>query len=124
MAKKLIVLRNMPDDEIEDIHALLKENGIDYYETPAGNWGISMPALWVENTAEFDQARSLLDEYENDRQQRVKAEYEQLVREGKARTIWDEIREKPFRFLLYTGFIGFILYFSIHPFLNFLSTDP
>jgi hypothetical protein len=120
MAKKLIVIRNMPDDELSDIHALLTDNQIEYYETPAGNWGISMPAFWVSNDSDFPRAKALLQTYEDERQKRVRAEYNALKQTGKQRTVFDEIREKPLRFLLYMAFIGFLLYFSLHPFLNLL----
>ena len=121
MAKKLIVMRNMPDDEVEDIEALLSDNDIAFYQTPAGNWGISMPAFWVRDDAEYPRARALLDRYQEARQQRVRAEYEMLKREGKQRTIVDEIREKPLRFLITIAFIGFLLYITLYPFINFLS---
>jgi len=121
MAKKLIVTRNMPDDEVEDIERLLRENGIPFYLTPAGNWGISLPAFWVESSDDYPRARRLLDDYEAERQQRVRAEYEAQKRAGTQRTIFDEMREHPLRFLITVAFIGFLLYITLHPFINFLS---
>lgn len=121
MAKKLIIMRNMPDDEVEDIASLLTDNGIAFYQTPAGNWGISMPAFWIEDANEYPRAKVLLDRYEAARQQRVREEYEALKRAGKQRTMIDEIREKPLRFLITMAFIVFLLYLTLHPFINFLS---
>ena len=39
MATLLFRLRHVPDDEADDVRALLEENGIDFYETTPGNWG-------------------------------------------------------------------------------------
>ncbi len=123
MAKKLIVMRNMPADEIEEIEKLLDAHDIAFYQTPAGNWGISMPAFWVEKDEDFPRARALLDDYAVERQKRVRAEYEALRREGRHRTIIDEIREYPLRFLITMAFIGFLLYLTLYPFIDFLSAS-
>lgn len=125
MAKKLINTRNMPEDEVEDIEALLKQHDIDFYLTPPGNWGISLPAFWVERNADYPRARELLDEYEAQRQRRVRAEYQLLKQKGMQRTLLDEIREYPLRFLITIAFIGFLLYVTLYPFINFLApNDP
>ena len=121
MAKKLIITRNMPDDEVADIERLLRDNDIPFYLTPAGNWGISVPAFWVESADDYPRARKLLDDYEAARQQRVRAEYEAQKRAGTQRTIIDEIREYPLRFLITIAFIGFLLYVTLYPFIDFLS---
>ena len=47
MALLLFRLRNVPDDEADEVRHLLNENSIEFYETSAGNWGISMPAIWL-----------------------------------------------------------------------------
>ncbi len=122
MARKLIVMRNMPDDEVEEIEALLSAHDIPFYQTPPGNWGISMPAFWVERDEDYPRARALLDEYGAARQQRVRAEYERRRRAGRHRTVIDEIREYPLRFLITMAFIGFLLYLTLYPFVGFLSS--
>jgi len=48
MSKILFRLNGVSEDEIEDVRELLTEHDIDFYETPPGNWGISMPAIWVK----------------------------------------------------------------------------
>jgi multidrug efflux pump subunit AcrA (membrane-fusion protein) len=80
-----------------------------------------MPAFWVKDDTEYPRAKALLDRYQEARQLRVRAEYEALKREGKQRTIVDEIREKPLRFLITIAFIGFLLYITLYPFIHFLS---
>ncbi len=38
MATQLVKLRNVPEDELEEIYALMEANDIEVYETSAGNW--------------------------------------------------------------------------------------
>ena len=120
MSAQLFRLRNVPDDEAEEIRQLLHEHGIDFYETPAGNWGISMPALWLndENAHELDRAKALIETYQEERAVRKRAEYEQLRRERRHRTIIDVLRERPLEVLFYVLIAALILYFSTKPFLD------
>jgi hypothetical protein len=118
MSVRIFNLRGVPDDEAEDIRELLSNHSIDYYETPAGNWGISMPSLWLQDREQFDQARQLIDSYQAQRSERVRAEHAQLRNEGKHRTFFDEIRQHPLRVLVYVLFGLVILYFSTKPFIG------
>ncbi len=81
MAKILFRLHGVPDDEADDVRELLANHGIDFYETSAGNWGVSMPAIWLINEDQFEKARALLDTYQNERTHRMRAEYARLERE-------------------------------------------
>ena len=92
MPVKLFSLRGVPEDEAEDIRQLLRNNDVDYYETPAGNWGISMPALWLRDESQLTTAKSLVDDYQQQRLQNARADYEQQKREGTHRTFFDEIK--------------------------------
>jgi uncharacterized protein DUF6164 len=113
MAKLFFSLRNVPADEAEDVRELLEQHQIDYYETSAGNWGISMPALWLNNEEDYPIATQLLDDYQEKRRLEQRALYQALKQAGKHRRINDVIREKPLLFLLSVGFSAFILYISI-----------
>ena len=119
MSKLLFRLRNVPEDEAQEVRDLLEVNNIDYFETHAGNWGISMPALWIKQDDQFDSARELLDEYQTARGARVREQYELSRRRGEARTMWHSFMENPLRFLLYTGLAGLVLFFSLRFFLSF-----
>ena len=118
MSTKLFALNGVPDDEAEDVRALLTAGGIDFYETPAGNWGISAPAIWLKDGRQLEKARALLDTYQHERQTRVREEYAQLQRQGRQRTILDVIRENPLRFFVYLAAIAVIVYFSTKPFMD------
>lgn len=110
MSTLLFSLRGVPDDEATEIRGLLTEHNIDYYETSAGNWGVSMPALWIINNEELIVAQQLLNEYHHQRAIEQREIYEQLKKEGKHTKLIDVFREKPFRFLIYLGAIAFVLY--------------
>jgi len=118
MAKQLFILRGVPDDEVEEIRALLSEQQIGFYETPAGSWGMSMPAFWVKDESQFDLARQLLDEYQAQRQILAREEYLALKQQGKQRSVIDLFKEQPLRYLLYLIFTAVVLYLSISPFLK------
>jgi hypothetical protein len=119
MPVKLFKLRNVPDDEAEDVRHLLTDHDIDFYETYAGGWGISMPAIWLQDADQLAQAIALIEEYQNKRTVQAKSEYAQLKKEGKHRTVMDKIRENPVQFVLLFFLSLFILYVSLAPFLQF-----
>ena len=121
MATQLVKLRHMPADELEEIHALMEAHDIEVYETTAGNWGISMPALWLSNDEQLSQAKALLEQYGEERFQRVHDEYETLKAEGKARTFLDIARENPFRYIAYLVMIAALVYISLVPFLSLIA---
>jgi len=112
-------LRNVPDDEAEEIRQLLSDNGVEYYETPAGNWGISMPSLWLndENAHQRDRAKALIDTYQEERAIRIRKEYDELKAQGKHRTMLDVVKEQPLELLFYTALAALVLYLSSLPFL-------
>ena len=119
VSKLLFKLRGAPEDEAEEIRALLDNSGIDYFETSGGRWGLGMPALWVVDENRFHEARALIDRYQEQRRIRHLNAHEQLIKEGKAKTFLDGIKEDPFRFILYLAIIATVAYLSIKPFVDF-----
>ena len=121
MSKQIFRLRNVPDDEAEEIRLLLREHGIEFYETPGGNWGISMPALWLndENEHRAEEAKGLIEQYQEERTVRIRREYEKLKQQGKHRRLSDVFRERPLEFIFYLLIVALILYLSTKPFLDF-----
>lgn len=118
MAVRFFSLHDVPEDEAEEVKALLNGAGIEFYETPAGNWGISTPAIWLRDVARQGEARALLDAYQVQRAQRMHAEYERQVANGTQRTLLDVIRDNPLRFVVYVTVILTIAYFSTVPFID------
>ncbi|MFQ5345430.1 MAG: DUF6164 family protein [Mariprofundus sp.] len=117
MAEKLFKLRNVPEDEAEDIRQLLQSHGIEYYETEAGGWGISMPAIWIHDHNRMEEARGLIDAYQQERTRQARDTFQSLKAAGKQRRMRDKICENPVQFLLFLLMALFILYVSLAPFM-------
>lgn len=116
MAKLIFKLRNVPEDEAQDIRQLLFDNEIKFYETHAGNWGIGMAGIWVSDNEQYIQAMVLIEEYQKQRSDKFHKEYADLKDSGLAPTLLSNIFISPFRFLVYIFSIVVILYISIIPF--------
>ena len=91
MAKLLFHLRNVPDDEADDVRALLAAHGFDWYETRPGPWGISGGALWLRDADAHADARRLLDDYQLRRREQAR---ELEAREGRQGFL-ELLRERP-----------------------------
>jgi hypothetical protein len=116
MSRLLIKLRHAPDDEIQEIRSLLQEHRIEFYETQPGPWGVSAPGIWLNDERHYERAKTLLDEYEENRFREKRAEYERLRRAGRHRTLLQNLLERPVQVILYSLIAGLILYFSVSPF--------
>ena len=107
MSKLLLNLHNVPDDEADDVRALLDARRIAYYETPPSFWGVSFGGIWVTEEADFAEAKRALDDYEQQRSDRVRAEYAAAKREGTAQTFIGILRSDPMRVAL--ALLGILL---------------
>lgn len=119
MSKILFKLRDVPDDEAQEVRELLERNEIEYYETLGGNWGISLPALWLKKEAQQNRARELLDAYQRDRAGRAREEYERSRLRGNPSARRTNFAESPLRFSAYLGLIALVLFLSLGFFLSF-----
>ncbi len=113
MAKLLFSLRGVPDDEADEVRDLLSTHEFDYYETSAGNWGVSMPALWISNDGELAKARELLDVYQQSRAISQRAKYLELKQQGKHTSVFQRIKNEPLSFVGYLAAIALVVYASI-----------
>ena len=107
-------LRNVPDEEGEDVRGLLDEAGIDWYETTAGNWGIALPGIWVANPAQAEQARLLINHYQRELDARARNPAAQP-------SFLERLGERPVAVISIVAFCVFVLYISIHPFVQLAS---
>ncbi|MFW6434740.1 MAG: DUF6164 family protein [Halovenus sp.] len=119
MARRLMNLRHVPDDEAEEVRALLAELGFDTYETPPSRWGLSMGAIWLRDESQLPAAREALARYQRERRRKARETHEQQKRDGTAETMAGLFRRDPLRVILYLALVGGILYFSIRPFFSF-----
>ncbi|MCW8876196.1 MAG: DUF6164 family protein [Kangiellaceae bacterium] len=116
MAKLLFKLNGVPDDEADEIREVLDGNEIDYYETSAGSWGLSFAGIWLKQEDQFEQARSLIDEYQEQRYHKVQTERRIKIESGEYPTYWQSVLHSPIKILLVLAFVSAVLYFSVRPF--------
>lgn len=119
MSILLFSLRGVPEDEADEIRELLIANELDYYETSAGNWGVSMPAIWLKENEDIDKARQLLNEYHQHRLVTQREKYQQLKEAGQNISVINNIKNNPLRFIGYVAAMLFTLYVSIRMVLEF-----
>lgn len=117
MSKLLFNLRNVPDDEAEEVRALLDANAIRTYETRPSPFGISAGAIWLQDEAQHADAKRLLADYQASRRDRVRAEDDEERREGRIPTLLGSARAQPRSMLLLLIAIAAVLAISAWPFL-------
>jgi len=115
MATLLFKLRNVPDDEAEEIRTILQQNNIDFYETNAGSWGISLPAIWLHSNAQLEQGKQLIAAYQLERSKKAQELHAQQCKQGTQRTIFTLINESPIKWFAYLFAILFVLYLATIP---------
>ncbi|MDQ6955441.1 MAG: DUF6164 family protein [Mariprofundaceae bacterium] len=115
MSTLLFKLRNVPDDEAEEIRKLLRQNNIDYYETTAGTWGISLAALWLHHNRHLEKAKELIAHYQVTRAEHAQQTYAKQCAEGTQRTIFTLIQDAPIKWIAYLFGILFVLYLATIP---------
>ena len=116
MAKLLLNLRYVPDDEADEVRALLEAHEIEYYETAPSLWGVSAGGIWVRHDRDAAAARQVMANYQEQRRTRAREEYESSKRSGAA-TFWATFRAHPLRTIVMLLGIALVLALSAVPFL-------
>ena len=109
MSKLLLNLRNVPDDEADDVRAMLDTHRIKFYETRPSMWGISAGGIWVTDDADIVQSKRLMADYQQQRGTRARAEHAAAKRAGTAETLVSVVRAEPVRVALLALAILFVL---------------
>jgi len=123
MAKLLFKLNQVPDDEAFEVRVMLEEQGVEFYETSSGNWGVSLAAIWLSDPADYDWAKSLLDDYQAERVVRMRAELAQREAEGGADNFAARAGRRPLQVLSILVFIAIVGYVSIAPFIGMFGAE-
>ena len=113
MAVLFFSLRGVPNDEAEDVRELLQENEIDYYETSAGSFGISMPAIWLYHQEDLEKIQPVFAEYQRQRFITQRTLYQELKKQGEIGGFLQYTLKQPLQFVIYTSVIVLTLYVSI-----------
>ena len=111
MAKLLLNLRNVPDDEAAEVRAMLDAHQIAFYETRPSIWGVSAGGIWVTEDAAFANARRAMDDYQQQRSARARAEYAAAKRAGTAETFVSMLRAEPVRVVI--SVLGILVVLSL-----------
>lgn len=118
MARLLFRLNGAPEDEVREVRELLTEHRIEFYETDAGRWGVSVAGIWLPDDTQLERAQALLDAYQAERTHRIRAHFEAQRLAGRHDTLAARLWRHPLQTLLYAIAIGAILYLSIAPFVS------
>lgn len=111
-------LRGVPNDEANDIRDLLTANNIAFYETTAGAWGISLPAIWLHSPDDLPLARELFTAYQQQRTIEQREQYLSLKQQGLQPGFWLHNFKQPVRFLCYVAVMALVIYVSLYWVLN------
>ncbi|TDO95858.1 DUF6164 family protein [Marinomonas balearica] len=115
MAKLVFRLKNVPEEEADDIRQLLSDNDIAFYETSAGRWQVSLAGIWVKDNEQAITARQLIVE---DQILRAKAAVP-ISRRDWIVGVFQHARHNPVEMLFTIAAIVLITGLSLYPF--FLS---
>lgn len=95
MAKLLMNLRNVPDDEAEEVRRLLRGHGLAFYETRPSVFGISAGGIWLHDADAHPCARRLLEDYQRQRGESAREQQRQALQDGTAETFGSLLRHRP-----------------------------
>ena len=109
MPHLLLHLRHVPADESDEVRALLRGAGIDFYETAPSRWGVSHGGIWLPDDGDIVRAKALLADYQAERSARARSEWAAARAEGRAETFADVVRREPLRVLGSVIAIAFLL---------------
>lgn len=113
----LFRLGGVPEDEANEIRALLESHAIDTFETAPRLFGVSPPAIWVHDREQLERGRALIDAYQRERSARIRGEHEQARLEGRTTTLIERLAADPLRIVLYLMLAAVIVFFTIMPFI-------
>ena len=116
MAVKLYPLRNVPDDETEEMRVLLREHEIEFHETSSGFFGIGTAAIWVNEPGQLSEARSLIAGYQKQRYARAHHDYIAQKAAGEQTRFKDIFKQNPGKIVMYLLFALFLISLTTLPF--------
>jgi len=116
MSELLFKMRNVEDDEADDIRALLDAQGIGYYETNNGKWGLGYAAIWLHDAQDLERGKDLIADYQKQRFSQARASYEALVAEGNQPTVWRMVKARPMQVFFTLVAVLIVAMFALAPF--------
>ncbi|QJQ94862.1 MULTISPECIES: DUF6164 family protein [Halomonadaceae] len=117
MAILIFRLGGVPEQEADDVRALLDSHGFDVYETSAGRWKLSVAAIWLRDETQYAEARAVIDAYQAELVAWVRQQRAELDAEEGAPHLWQRLRDNPLPVLLCLVAAVAVLALSLLPFL-------
>jgi hypothetical protein len=118
MSKLIFRLNGVDEEEAQDVRDLFELHHIDYYETDAGRWGLSVAALWLINPKQLSCAQELLADYQQQRLLRIRESRAQNEDLYKPLSVKERFLQSPFQYLLLVIAIVAVVGFSTLPFVS------
>lgn len=119
MAKLLFKMYGVPEDEIEDVRALCEQYELEIYETEMGRWGIGIAAIWLRHNNQYDQAKEVLEEYQQQRFENAQESRREVEKLNLMQGLYVRFKQDPESFFLSLLGMAAILGISLYPFLTF-----
>lgn len=116
MPTLLLNLRDVPDDEAEELRALLDAHAIEWYETRPSLWGVSGGGLWAVRDDQVADAQARLDAYHATRAGLAQAQRADDRRAGRIESSWLGWRRQPLQTLVAVAGILLMLAVTLLPF--------
>lgn len=118
MAIIIFRLKDVPDDEVEEVRELLTTGHFDFYETTAGKWGTSVAAFWLKDDADKNRARALIDAYQEKRLEEIQGEHARLREQGELDSFFSRLAHYPLQILVYILLVLLVIYLTVVPFIS------
>ena len=117
MAKFLMGLRDVPDDEAADIRALLDAHDLPWYETAPSFWGVSGGGFWLRDGARLAEAKALLAAYQDERGRVAREQRADDLAAGRVDSPWADLRRRPLQTLAIVSGIVLMIALTLLPFI-------
>ncbi len=72
MSKLVFKLSSVSTEEADGVRKALESIGVEFYETPGGSWGWSLPGIWVEHNDDYLAARQAIDNFQESYVQKIR----------------------------------------------------
>ena len=118
MSVLIFRLNGVSEDEAEDVRQLFISEGVDFYETSAGRWGVSVAALWLKSADDTVKAKALIATYQQGRREWLTAVKQQAIAEGRWPNAWQRFKAAPLAFVSVILVVAAIIAVSVLPFVS------
>ena len=118
MSHLVFKLNSVPEDEADEVRDLLENANIPFYETNSGRWGLGFAAIWVKEKEFASAAKELVDNYQKERYQRIRAEHQEQEEAGEKISRLEYFMQSPIKFTILISFALALAYFTVIPFFS------